>query len=96
MRALPGFMHNADFQFATTEQPNDQPIALQFKDGPQTIPGWMVAHLGGPGNVISALSTYASTVTFEQFTGEFFKEASSIELRRFHTTLIQEFLNRRD
>jgi len=70
-------------------------MALQFKDGTQTIPGWMVAHLGGPANVISALSGYAATVTFEQFTGEFFQEASSIELRRFHTMLIQDFLNRR-
>ena len=95
MRAC-SIMHNADFQFATNAPEADQPIALQFKDGPQTIPGWMVAHLGGPANVISALSNYASTVTFEQFTGEFFQEASSIELRRFHTRLIQEFLNRRD
>ena len=85
-------MEETEFQFAIAEQDFDRPVTLAFKDGNQVVPGWMVAHLGGPERVIADLSRFAVTVSFEEFTRDFFIEAASAQVR----SVLMSILNSRE
>ena len=82
------------FNFAVAGAREDRPVTMQFSDGNQVVPGWMVAHLGGPGNVITRFSGIARDMTFEEFTREFFQEVASEELRNFQRKLIDGSMGR--
>ena len=83
-------MEETEFQFAIAEYEIDRPVTLPFTDGNQVVPGWMVAHLGGPEKVIADLSRFAATVTFEEFTRQFFLEAAAVELRAIQMSILAE------
>ncbi|HZS47753.1 MAG TPA: hypothetical protein VFC63_21975 [Blastocatellia bacterium] len=81
-------MNESQFHFATTSEVLDQPVTLQFQDGNQVVPGWMVAHLGGPEKVIADLSGYVVKISFEDFTRDFFQEAASQQLRAIYMSIL--------
>jgi len=74
-----------------TLNPSLQPepdMLLMFADGEQCLPGWMVEHLGGRNKVALEVSKFAGTVSYEEFTRQFFEAAAAGQIREALATFL--------
>jgi hypothetical protein len=72
-----------------------QDVTLQFADGEKVVPGWLVAHLGGPGKVTEAeFKATVKGVTYEEFTSGFHEEVAANTLNKVQSSIVQQHLRR--
>jgi hypothetical protein len=75
--------------------PEASDVALEFANGWNVIPKWIVAHLGGTEAVTSEASMQkARTVTFEEFTRRFHSAVASSTLKSVQDRIIATHLQR--
>lgn len=77
--------------YVSTGSADNEPVTMNFKDGPRLVPMALVDHLGGPRALLMNVNKFKD-VTFQEFHDAFWKLVTKDTLNRAMSNVIENHL----